>query len=206
MFAQVAKRQDAVVETDGDHRGALPRPAQERSPRGALQRLERIGLLATRGLSVLGLAGLMLLALMTLFDGLARWLLNQPIEGVRDLGAVAVALAVSCCLPVGLMERSNIAIRLAGHVFGQRVGRLLDATAALLVAAVVAAMGWQFLVFAGKIARANETTWILKIPTAPFWYGVCAILALAFIVQLIVLALEVGRLAGRFEHSNRGVV
>ena len=145
----------------------------------------------------------MLLALMTLFDGLARWLLNQPIEGVRDLAAVTVALAVSCCLPVGLMERSNIAIRLAEHALGARVGRLLDAVAALLVTIVMAAFAWQFLVFAGKIARAGETTWILKIPTAPFWYGVCIIFALAFSVQLIVLVLEIGRVVGRFEHSIR---
>jgi TRAP-type C4-dicarboxylate transport system permease small subunit len=178
---------------------AAPQPAG-----GLLVRLERLGLLATRGLSVLGLAGLMVLALMTLFDGLARWLLNQPIEGVRDLAAVAVALAVSCCLPVGLMERSNISIRLAAHVLGERAGRVLDAVAAVLVALVMAAFGWQFLIFAGKIAKANETTWILKIPTAPFWYGVCAILSAAFIVQLIVVALEIGRLAGRFEHSARG--
>jgi len=171
--------------------------------RSAFQKLERLGLLATRGLSALGLAGLMGLALMTLFDGLARWLLNQPIEGVRDLAAVTVALAVTCCLPVGLMERSNISIRLASHLLGARAGRLLDAVASLLTAVVMAAFGWQFLVFAGKIAKANETTWILKIPTAPFWYGVCAIFALAFLVQLIVVVLELARLAGRFEHSLR---
>ncbi len=171
--------------------------------RSAFEEFERLGLLATRGLSALGLAGLMGLALMTLFDGLARWLLNQPIEGVRDLAAVTVALAVTCCLPVGLMERSNISIRLASHLLGQRVGKLLDAVASLLTAVVMAAFGWQFLVFAGKIAKANETTWILKIPTAPFWYGVCAIFVLAFLVQLIVVVLELARLAGRFEHSLR---
>ena len=171
---------------------------------GALARLERFGLMATRALSVLGLAGLMLLALMTLFDGLARWLLNQPIEGVRDLAAVTVALAVTCCLPVGLMERSNISIRLASHVLGRDAGRVLDAIAAVLTAVIMATFGWQFLVFAGKIAKANETTWILKIPTAPFWYGVCAIFAVAFLVQLIVVVLELGRLVGRFEHTARG--
>lgn len=181
-------------------------PSPEEAPRGWLFRLERLGLAATRGLSVLGLSALMGLALMTLLDGLARWILNQPIEGVRDLAAVAVALAVSCCLPVGLMERSNIAIRLAAHGLGARVGRCLDAVAAILVAAVMAAFSWQFLLFAGKIAKANETTWILKIPTAPFWYGVCVIFTMACAVQLIVVALEIGRLLGRFEHSVRSPV
>ena len=66
-----------------------------------LQRLERVGLTLTRALSVVGLVALMALAAMTLADGLARWLANRPIEGVRDAGALIVAVAVACCIPVG---------------------------------------------------------------------------------------------------------
>ena len=172
----------------------------------SLQWLERTGLAATRALSGAGLAALMFLAVMTLADGLARWLLNQPIDGVRDIGAVAIALAVSCCIPVGLMERGNITIRFAESLLNPRAGKVLDAVAALAVAVVVTAMAWQFTLFAGKMARAGETTWVLKIPTAPFWYGVAAILWCAVLVQLIVLALELGRCLGRFEHADRASV
>src|SRR5918911_745207 len=55
-----------------------------------LAALERLTLSATRALSVLGLIALMGLAAMTLADGLLRWLANRPIEGVRDLGGLAV--------------------------------------------------------------------------------------------------------------------
>ena len=172
-------------------------------PTTLLHQLERTGLAATRALSGAGLVALMFLAVMTLADGLARWLANQPIEGVRDIGAVAIALAVSCCLPVGLMERSNITIRIMESLGGPALGKVFDALAALLVAAVVVAMAWQFFAFAGKVARAGETTWVLKIPTAPFWYGVSAILWCAVAVQLIMVVLEVARCLGRFEHSHR---
>ena len=145
----------------------------------------------------------MFLAVMTLADGLARWIANQPIEGVRDIGAVAIALAVSCCIPVGLMERGNITIRFIESFIGPTTGKVFDALAALLVAAVVVAMAWQFTLFAGKMARAGETTWVLKIPTAPFWYGVAAIMWCAVIVQSIVVTLEVARCLGRFEHAHR---
>ena len=153
-------------------------------------RLERAGLAATRALSVAGLVALMVLATMTLADGLMRWLANRPIEGVRDVGALAIAVAVASCLPVGLMERSNITMRLTGSLFGARAGRIFDALAALVVEAVLVLMAWQFFVHASKIARANETTWILKIPTAPFWYIVDAMLWCAVAVQAIVVALE----------------
>ncbi|MBM3359727.1 MAG: TRAP transporter small permease subunit [Betaproteobacteria bacterium] len=158
-----------------------------------LARLERAGLLATRALSVVGLVALMALAAMTLADGLMRWLANRPIEGVRDVGAVIVAVAVSCCLPVGLMERGHVSIRLVPALLGERAGRILDALAALVVEAVMIAIAWQFTVFAGKIARANETTWVLKIPTAPFWYVVAAILWTAVLVQAIVVVLQFAR-------------
>ena len=135
----------------------------------------------------------MALAAMTLADGLLRWLANRPIEGVRDLGAVIVAVAVCCCIPVGLMERANISIRVAKDLLGERASRVLEAFAALAALVVIGAMAWQFTVFAGKIARVGETTWILKIPTAPFWYLVAAILWLAVAVQLIVLVLDIAK-------------
>jgi TRAP-type C4-dicarboxylate transport system permease small subunit len=165
--------------------------------RTPLQQLERLGLLGTRALSVLGLGALMVLASMTLADGLLRWLLNQPIEGVRDIGAFAVAVAIACCLPVGLMERSNITIRVFENVAGRRAGRWADCVASLLVLGVMVAMAWQFILHAGKLARASETTWVLKLPVAPFWYAVALIMVLAVLVQLVVLTLDVGRLVHR---------
>ena len=50
---------------------------------------------------------------MTIADGLMRWIANQPIEGVRDLGGLAIALAIACCFPVVMIEKGNITIRLA---------------------------------------------------------------------------------------------
>jgi TRAP-type transport system small permease protein len=166
-----------------------------------LARIERIGLGATRALSAIGLAALLILAGLTLADGLMRWLANQPIEGVRDVGALAIAVAVACCLPIGLAEKSNITIRLAESALGPRVGKrvaaVLDVFAAIAVTIVMAAMCWQFYLYAGKIAQANETTWVLKIPRAPFWYAVTVILAIAVLVQLLVVAREIAGFRAR---------
>src|SRR5438105_12617206 len=82
---------------------------------------------------------------------------------------------------------------LADDLLGERASRVLEAFAALAALVVIGAMAWQFTVFAGKIARVGETTWILKIPTAPFWYLVAAILWLAVAVQLIVLVLDIAK-------------
>ena len=157
-----------------------------------LPALERFTLTATRALSVVGLIALMGLAAMTLTDGLMRWLANRPIEGVRDLGGLAIAVAIACCLPVGLMERGNIVIRL-GDSLSPRLGRILDAFAALLVGVALAAVAWQFWIYAEKLARGRETTFVLQIPVAPFWFGVDAILWLAVFVQGVVAVRDVLR-------------
>jgi TRAP-type C4-dicarboxylate transport system permease small subunit len=147
-----------------------------------LAALERITLAATRALSVVGLIALMGLATMTLADGLLRWMANRPIEGVRDLGGLAIAVAIACCLPVGLMERGNIAIRLGKGA----AGRVLEAVAATAVCVALALTAWQFWLYAEKMMRAHETTFVLQIPIAPFWFGVDGLLWLAVLVQAIV--------------------
>jgi TRAP-type C4-dicarboxylate transport system permease small subunit len=136
------------------------------------------------------------LATMTLTDGLLRWLANRPIEGVRDLGGLAIAVAIACCLPVALMERANIAIRL-GSLLNARLGRTLDALAAILVCALLAAAAWQFWIYAAKLARAKETTFVLQIPVAPFWFGVDVILWCAVVVQAIVAVRDCMRIFSR---------
>jgi TRAP-type transport system small permease protein len=150
-----------------------------------LQTLERTALIATRALSVVGLTALMSLAVMTIADGLMRWIANQPIEGVRDLGGLAIALAIACCFPVVMVEKGNITVRLAESV-SPTLSRVLDVFAAVLVCGVLAALTWQIGLYAGKMAHARETTFVLQIPVAPFWLGVSAILACAVIVQAIV--------------------
>jgi TRAP-type C4-dicarboxylate transport system permease small subunit len=165
-------------------------PAASISP---LARLERVALLSTRALSVVGLFALMVLASITLANGLMRWLANQPIAGVVDVGALAVAIAVSCCIPVSLMERSHISFRVVSSM-SPGVGRALDVLADIAVAAVLAGMAWQFWVYAGELVATGERTYVLKIPAAPFWYAADVILWVALAVQLIVVALDVSYL------------
>jgi TRAP-type C4-dicarboxylate transport system permease small subunit len=160
-----------------------------------LARLERAALASTRALSVLGLVALMILAFLTLANGLLRWAVNQPIAGVVDVGALAIAIAVCCCLPVAQMERSHITFRLVSAI-SPGLGRVLDVLAAIAVAIILALMAREFYAYAGSLVASGERTYVLKIPAAPFWYAADAILWIATAVQLIVVAVEIGQLFG----------
>jgi TRAP-type C4-dicarboxylate transport system permease small subunit len=161
-----------------------------------LHTLENAAFAATRALSVVGLVALMGLAAMTLGDGLMRWIANQPIEGVGDLSGLAIAVAITCCIPMAMIERSNITIRLVADT-NAALGRVLEVMAAAAVAVVLAAIAWQIWLFAAKMSRARETTFVLQIPIAPFWFGVDAILWCAVLVQIIVLSRDIARVCSR---------
>ena len=161
----------------------------------SLGTLEHVALVSTRALSVLGLFALMVLAFITLANGLLRWLVNQPIAGVVDVGALAIAIAVACCIPVSLMERSHITFRLVSSV-SPWLGRVLDVFADIAVVVVLALMAWQFWVYAGELVATGERTYVLKLPAAPFWYVTDVILWIAAAVQCVVLALDISNLGG----------
>jgi TRAP-type C4-dicarboxylate transport system permease small subunit len=162
-----------------------------------LDRLERAALAATRLLSALGLLALMVLACLTLANGLSRWAANAPIAGVVDVGGLAIAIAVSCCMPVALMERGHISFRVAAAL-SPRLGHALDVLAAVAVLVVLLLMALEFRAYAASLVQSGETTYVLKLPVAPFWYAVDAILWIAVAVQAIVVALDLGRArAGR---------
>ncbi len=128
-------------------------------------------------------------------NGLLRWAFNYPIAGVVDVGGLAIAIAVSCCIPISMMERSHITFRLVSS-FSPTLGRVLNVLADAAVAIVLGLMAWQFWVYAGELVLTGERTYVLKIPAAPFWYASGIILWIATAVQCVVVALDVGNLFG----------
>jgi TRAP-type C4-dicarboxylate transport system permease small subunit len=156
-----------------------------------LRMANRAALTLAHSLAVSGLIALMVLATMVMADGTLRWLTNQPIEGVRDIGSLVIAFAVSCCMPIALIEKAHICVHILEPVIGATLGRILSAFAALAVAVVMGLMAWQFWLYAGKLAHGHETTVVLRIPIAPFWYVVDFVLWCAAAIQLVVALNEI---------------
>jgi TRAP-type transport system small permease protein len=174
---------------------AEPRPPRRQRPL-TLGAIERLAASAARALALFGLGLLLLFAVATLFDGALRGLLNHPIESVRDLGGSVVAIAVACCLPLGLLERSNISIKVIDLWLPPAASRMLDALAAIVVQVIIFFIALEFYWYARDIAKSGETTLMLGIPTAPFWYAVDAILWLAALVQIVIVVADLLRCLG----------
>jgi TRAP-type C4-dicarboxylate transport system permease small subunit len=164
--------------------------------------IEKVITGAANSLAVAGLTLLLVLATFTLFDGLLRSLANYPLDIVREIGDLVVAICSACCLPIALLRKSNITLRLFEKVLPSTGARVIDAFADVLMTIVMIAMAWQFYLFGLKTMRANDVTWALNVPKAPFWFAVDAVLWVAVAVEAFVLIQTItGVRTERFEES-----
>jgi TRAP-type C4-dicarboxylate transport system permease small subunit len=148
--------------------------------------IDRASRTLARALAVLGLGVLLAFAVMTMADGLLRFFFAHPIDIVRDASSLVAAFSVACCLPVAIIERSNITIRFLPKFAGARAGQVADIAAAILVEIVLVLMTWQFVLFAEQAQSSGSATWMLRIPTAPVWGAVATILGISALLQVVV--------------------
>jgi TRAP-type C4-dicarboxylate transport system permease small subunit len=156
-----------------------------------VSRIEKVVVGVANGLAVAGLAVLLVLATFTLFDGLLRALANYPLDFVREVGDLVAAICGACCLPIVLLYRNNITLRMFDKILPAAGVRVVDIFASLLVWITMIGMAWQFCLFSIKTMQANDVTWLLNVPKAPFWFVVDAILWVAALVQTFVLLQDI---------------
>lgn len=149
--------------------------------------IEKTMTATANALAVAGLFILLVLATFTLFDGLLRALANYPLDFVREIGDLVAAICGACCLPIVLLHRNNITLRIFDKLLPPLGVRMIDIFAALLIEIVMVAMAWEFWLHSVKTLKAGDVTWLLNVPKAPFWFVVDAILWAAVLVQTFVL-------------------
>jgi TRAP-type C4-dicarboxylate transport system permease small subunit len=153
-----------------------------------IHRLEGATIRATRVIALIGLAALLILAIITMADVAMRWLFNQPITGVEDLAKLVVAIAIAASIPAVLASRQNITIRFIGRALGRRAELIFEIFGSIVVFVIMAGMAWQIQIYTDELRKTGETTWLLAIPVAPFWQVVSVLLFLSVPIQLVVIA------------------
>jgi len=90
-------------------------------------------------------------------------------------------------LPAALIERYHISIEFLGKWFGPRLHLVFDVLAALITLGFFTLMSWQFIHYTQELAAAGETTWIIGIIVAPYWWVVTGLVIFCVPMQLLVL-------------------
>lgn len=159
--------------------------------------LESRGNSVARLCAVLGMLALLSFILMTNFDVLMRWLFNSPINGVSDVGPLVVAIVTAAFFPLALTERCHVSMGFLGDLLGPRTRLWLDAFAALVTWAFFVLLAWQLVRYAVELHRLGETTWVVQIPIAPWWFAVGLFMVACAVVQLAVVVVEASRARDR---------
>lgn len=139
----------------------------------------------TRVISLVGLAGLLTLSAITVFEVLVRWLFSFPIQGVYDISQLVVIIVIAACFPVVSAERRHIAVRLTDSLLSARVNSILEAFGELVSLLIFGLMTWQLWIYSNELAASNQTTWMLLWPVAPWWRVATVLMAFCFPIHVL---------------------
>jgi len=151
----------------------------------SFKRIEEMTNRISRFIALIGLAGLLLLALATVLDVFMRWLFNSPIVGLNDTYSLFTAIVIASCFPLCIHKGGNITIRFIGNLFGPKVKAVLDVLGNLVTLIIFALMAWQLWLFTDQLARDGENTWVLNWPVSPWWRVVTIIILICVPVTLV---------------------
>lgn len=140
----------------------------------------------TRWLALVGLVGLVAVALVTIADVLMRWLLSMPVDGVSEISRLVVAVSIASFFPMALAERHHISIEFLGAALGPRARLWIDALAHLVTSVFFMVLGWQFILYTLEIGESGETTWLLAWVVAPWWWVTTVFMLICVPVQVLI--------------------
>ncbi|MGO4833784.1 TRAP transporter small permease, partial [Rhizobiaceae sp. 2RAB30] len=130
---------------------------------------------------------LLLVALVVTADVIMRWALAQPIKGLFELSELAFAAIVALGFAHANGRRSHVTLDLTGTLIARTTGlQFLGSVLTTLCFAAFTLLLWQH---AASKSAYGETTLVLGLPLAPFWYVVAVLMAVTFLTQLAI-ALE----------------
>ncbi len=143
-------------------------------------------------LSALGLFAIMAL---TFFDVGGRKLLDNSIPGSLELTELLMVVVIFGALPLVALRGEHVLFDSLDNYLSPAMLKLQKAVVHLLVAVALLALGWLMWKTGGQFAANGDTTAQLKLPKAPFIYGMAMLCSIAGAVHLVLMAYPPAELA-----------
>jgi TRAP-type C4-dicarboxylate transport system permease small subunit len=144
---------------------AAPHPGVPEAPRSAFGRGLEV---AARLFALCGGAVLTALTLLSLYSILMRNLAGSPIMGDWELVQMGCAVAIAACFPMCQMRGAHIIVDFFTQRASRATNRRLDGLGALVLAAMMALLGWRTGAGAIDAYASGETSMLMELPT---WIG-----------------------------------
>lgn len=143
---------------------------------------------AAARIALLGFGGLVIVAVLTSYDGAARTLSWPRFSGFTDYGRLVYPIVIASCFPIGLMRRNHLSIRVLGNRLGAGPSAWLDTLAALFTLGFFVLMAWQLTLMTFDLAAADRITPTIELAEAPWWMVATGVILACVVLQLLVTA------------------
>ena len=140
-----------------------------------------------RVVACIGFTGLVILSLLTMVDGVSRWLALPRIPGFLDISEVVYAIVITSCFPALLIRDHNVTIRFLGKAVGGRTNYWLEFFGNVLTLAFFTILVWQFYLLTLDLQANNRVSPTLEFPIAPWWWITSIIMTITVPVQVLVV-------------------
>lgn len=136
---------------------------------------------------VLSAAGLFAIMALTFFDVGGRKLFDNSIPGSLEVTELLMVVVIFGALPLVSLRGEHVLFDSMDSYLPPAVLKLQKAAINLLVAAALLALGWLMWKTGGQFSVNGETTAQLKVPKAPFIYGMAVLCAVSGLVHLVLM-------------------
>lgn len=143
-----------------------------------------------RLLALLAGAVLVGVALVIVANVVMRYIFNDPIFGAFDVIQMAMVLAIFAAMGFCCRTGGHVSVDVLSNVFGRSFWRVIDGLVRLLTAGMFGLLAWRAADSALTAARWGETTNLLHLPYAPFWWAIALgglLSALIYLVEAVLI-------------------
>ena len=134
--------------------------------------------------SVLSALALFAIMALTFFDVLGRKFADNSIPGSLEMTELLMVVVIFASLPLVSLRGEHVLFDSLDPYLPDAVLRLQKAFIHALLAALLIALAFLMWKTAGEFLASGETTAQLKVPKAPFIYGMAAMCGLAGLVHI----------------------
>lgn len=114
------------------------------------------------------------MTMVTVIDVVGRYLFDAPLRGADELSVFALAVAVFAGLPLAIARGGLITVEIMVLRLPWPLRRAAKLVADVISALFLAFAGWQLIAKAQDLGSYGDATMFLRIPTAPFAWGMAA--------------------------------
>jgi TRAP-type C4-dicarboxylate transport system permease small subunit len=122
----------------------------------------------------------------TCVDVVGRYFFNAPLQGALEITELMLAATIFSALPLVTLREEHVVIDLLDSFMSEWMLRAQHVFACLVGAFALAVLTWR-LWERGVQLQTGETTVVLRIPVAPFAYGMSMLVAVNIVILLVLV-------------------